>query len=303
MDGRWPTMLPEHAALTAEIERDWDAVGLEGSLVARNLRTGAELGFGAGRAWPLASVVKLPLALVLHDAFAREELDPAEPFELAPSRTTSGPSGVALFRHPSRVAAEDLTQLALAVSDNAATDLLLDRLGLEAVSRRIGALGFPEIVVRHPMRALYGTDDAVTIAGLALTAGGATPGGGHVIPELDPARANAGTARALVDLLHRVWTDDVSTPEACARLREALGHQPTRHRLAIELASDDVCVRSKTGTFLDLRHEVGVVEVGSGAELIAVAAMTRSRIPAAVQLEADLAIGHAARLAVEALLG
>ena len=27
---------------------------------------------------------------------------------------------------------------------------------------------------------------------------GATPGGGHVIPELDPSRANAGTARALV---------------------------------------------------------------------------------------------------------
>lgn len=295
-------MLPELVALTAEIERDWDAAGLSGSLLARNLRTGAELGFGAGLVWPLASVVKLPMALVLHEAFDRGELDPAEPFDLVPARTTSGPTGVALFRHPSRVAAEDLVQLALAVSDNAATDALLDRVGIEEVSRRIGALGFPDIVVRHPMRALYGTDDAVTAAGLALTAGGTTPGGGHVIPELDPARANVGTARSLVDLLHRLWTDAVSSPEVCARLRHALGHQPTRHRLAIELASDDVRIRSKTGTFLDLRHEVGVVESAAGADPVAVAVLTRSRIPAAVQLEADLAIGHAARLAVDALL-
>jgi beta-lactamase class A len=81
-----------------------------------------------------------------------------------------------------------------------------------------------------------------------------------------------------------------------------------RHRLAVELVSDEVRVRSKTGTFLDLRHEAGVVERGTGdatgrGERIAVAVLTRSSVPAAVQMEADLAIGHAARLAVEALRG
>lgn len=295
-------MRPEHAAVVADIQREWTATGLTGSLLARHLGTGEELGFGADEAWPLASVVKLPVALVVLDAFARGELDPAEPFELDPAVTTSGPTGVAAFRHPGRVAAEDLLQLALAVSDNAATDLLLDRIGRAEVAARIVALGFPEIVLRHSMRAIYGTSGTVTAAGLALTGGGRTPGGGHVIDELDPTRANVGTARSLVTLLARVWADDVGASGVAERLRAMLGHQLVRHRLAVELVSDEVRVRSKTGTFLDLRHEAGVVELGD-TERVAVAVLTRSSVPAAVQMEAELAIGHAARLAVEALRG
>ncbi len=302
-------MRPEHAGVLADVQREWAATGLTGSLLARHLGTGEELGFGADEAWPLASVVKLPVALVVLDAFARGELDPAEPFDLDPRLTTAGPTGVSAFRHPSRVAAEDLLQLALAVSDNAATDVLVDRLGRDEVATRIVALGFPEIVLRHSMRAIYGTSGAVTAAGLALTGGGRTPGGGHVIDELDLARANVGTARSLVDLLERVWAGTVAAPGVAERLREMLGHQLVRHRLAAELVSDEVRVRSKTGTFLDLRHEVGVVEretggAGAGAgERIAVAVLTRSAVPAAVQMEADFAIGHAARLVVEALRG
>lgn len=291
-------MLPEHAGLVAEIERDWAAIGLQGSLLARNLASGVQLGFGAGQVWPLASVIKLPLALVVYDAFERGDLDPAEAFEVSPDHATSGPTGLALFRHPSRMAAEDLVQLSLAVSDNAATDLLLDRIGIGEVNRRLAGLGCREIVVRHQMRAIYGASGAVSEVGLGLAATGRTPDG-HLLEELDPNRANAGTARALLDLLDRVWSDRVSSPAACARLRNALGRQLTMHRLAVELASDNVRIRSKTGTFLDLRHEAGVVEIGE--DRIAVVALTRSSVPAAVQLEADFAIGHAARLAVEAL--
>lgn len=292
-------MLPEHAGLVADIERDWATVGLHGSLLARNLASGVQLGFGAGQVWPLASVVKLPIALVVYDAFERGDLDPAQAFEVSPDSATSGPTGLALFRHPSRVAAEDLVQLSLAVSDNAATDLLLDRIGIGEVNRRLAGFGCREIVVRHQIRAIYGASGAVNEVGLGLAATGRTPDGAHLLEELDSNRANAGTARAMLDLLDRVWSDRISSPGACARLRDALGRQLTMHRLAVELASDNVRIRSKTGTFLDLRHEAGVVEIGE--DRIAVVALTRSSVPASVQLEADFAIGHAARLAVEAL--
>ena len=64
--------------------------------------------------------------------------------------------------------------------------------------------------------------------------------------------------------------------------------------------SDDVTLASKTGTFLDLRHEAGVVEL-AGGDRFAVVALTRSEVPATEQLEADFAIGHAARVCVDAL--
>lgn len=286
--------------VVADVERDWAATGLRGSLLARNLRTGRELAMAPTEPWPLASVVKLPLALVAYDAFARGTLDPAEPFETTPDDVTRGPTGISLFRHPSRVAAEDLVQLSLALSDNAAADLLLGRLGLDAVNDSLRAMGLGEVVVRHPIRAIFGTHRTLAGLDLALAATGATPGGGHLVPELDPHRANVGTARVLADLLTRVWTDAVSTPEACARLREALSRQPTRHRMAVELASDATRVSSKTGTFLQLRHEAGVVEQ-QGEDPVVVVALTRSALSATEQLESDFAIGHAARLCVEAL--
>jgi beta-lactamase class A len=290
------------ARLAAEIEREWQATGLSGTFVARHLDSGRELGFGAETVWPLASVIKLPVALVVYDAFDRGDLEPGEEFEILPGTATEGPSGVSLFRHRSRIAAEDLIQLSLALSDNAATDLLLERLGIGAITRRLAALGCSRIVLRHPMRALYGLAGAAEPAiGVGIAGAGGTSGGGHVIEELDLTRANIGTGRSLLDLLERVWTDSVSTAAVCARLREALGHQLVKHRMAVDLASDAVRVRSKTGSFLDLRHEAGVVEAGT--DRIAVVALTRSTIPAHVHLEADFAIGQAARAAVDALRG
>lgn len=287
-------------AVVDDLLRDWAATGLTGSLLARNLGTGAELGFDTERMWALASVIKFPVALVIQHAFATGELDPAEPLEIDPAEATRGPTGVGLFRHPSRIAAEDLLQLSLAVSDNAAADALLDRLPEPGVTARLESLGVSGIRQRHPMRAIYGRARDLDGVDPGLALAGRTPGGGNLIPELDPNRANAGSVRALVDLLEAIWTDTVSTPEVCARVREGLGHQLTRHRLSVELASDAVAVASKTGTFLDLRHEVGVVTLDDGQQ-IAVAALTRSAVPAREQLEADFAIGHAARLAVDAL--
>lgn len=292
-------MINDHVGLLTEIERDWAGAALTGSLLGRNLNTGEQLGFGSGQPWVLASVAKLPIALVIHDAFERGELDPAEPYDIAPDAGRTGSTGVAIFRHPSRIAAEDLAQLSLAVSDNVATDLVMDRLGPAEISARLAGLGLPDIIIRHSMRSIFGTSNAVSELGVGLAAAARRGDGSHPIDVLDPHRANVGTPLALVDLLDRLWTDRIASPAVCARVRTALGHQRTRHRLAVELAGDGVRVASKTGTFLDLRHEVGVVEIGS--DRIAVAAFTRSAAPAEEQLEADFAIGHAARLLVEAL--
>lgn len=58
----------------------------------------------------------------------------------------------------------------------------------------------------------------------------------------------------------------------------------------------------KTGTFLHLRHEIGVVEAASGVQ-VAMAALTRADRRAGLAPDIDLAIGIGARQAFEALRG
>jgi beta-lactamase class A len=67
-----------------------------------------------------------------------------------------------------------------------------------------------------------------------------------------------------------------------------------RHRLAPDFASDASKWSSKTGTLLNLRHEVGVVEHEDG-EMLAVAALTESSVPAAIQPAAEATMAQVAR--------
>ena len=68
-----------------------------------------------------------------------------------------------------------------------------------------------------------------------------------------------------------------------------------RHRLAPDFESDAARWSSKTGTFLHLRHEAGVVEHASGETLVVVA-LTAGTTAALTQPVAEQAIGHACRV-------
>ena len=107
--------------------------------------------------------------------------------------------------------------------------------------------------------------------------------------QLDLTRASTATATALADLLEALWAPAGQTPVRPAvalRVRTLLGLNVMRQRLATELASDAARWSSTTGTLLNERHEAGVVEHDDGG-VLAVVALTRSRVPAVVQPVAE----------------
>ncbi|SDP94121.1 Beta-lactamase enzyme family protein [Actinopolyspora xinjiangensis] len=67
-----------------------------------------------------------------------------------------------------------------------------------------------------------------------------------------------------------------------------------RQRLEPEFVSDSSAWSSKTGTLLNLRHEVGVVEHADG-RTFAVAALTEAHLATANQPEADAVMAWVAR--------
>ncbi|MER8030108.1 serine hydrolase [Streptomyces bauhiniae] len=285
------------------IAREWDALGIRGSFLARNIDTGEELGFAADVPVPLASVVKVPLALVVLDRIAAGKLDPARPVTFVPSLGSAGPTGLAAFRHPATLAVGDLLLMMLSVSDNAAADLLLDLVPVPDVAARLHTWGCPALRVRHRLHHMYACAAGASGNDFSLALELAVRDertGRHTIETLDPAHASTGTAEALVSLLERVWRDEISEPGATAELRRLMGLQVFAHRMASELRADSLTYSGKTGSFLHLRHEIGVVEADSG-DRVALAALTRADRRASLAPDIDLAIGVAARRAFEAL--
>lgn len=273
------------------------------AFLARDIDTGQEVGVGVDRQVPLASVAKVPLALVVADRIARGEIDPAAKVTLTADERSYGPFGLSAFTHDVTCSVADLMLMMLSLSDNAAADALFDKVSPREVDEQLAEWGVEGMRVRHRMQPMY--DYATRLAGhdfalaTQLAVEGRRPGGRHVIDSLDVDRATVGSPRACVDLLERVWRDEIAKPEATAMLRETMAKQVFTHRIAADLLADDIRLAGKTGGFLTLRHEIAVVTHPGGR--VAIAALTDSDRTARIQNDVDLAVAATARDAVEAL--
>ncbi|MFE9458325.1 serine hydrolase [Streptomyces californicus] len=287
-------------ALLREVREQLTHGGLRACLLVRDLSTGEELGIEPDTELPSASLVKVPLALATLERIRRGELDGASALDVAPGRVaTPGPTGLSRFRHPARIAIDDLLYLSTCLSDGTAADALFALTPPEQVTGILRDAGLRGITVRHRTEELFDTPverfdaDQVHLAhALAIDAG--TSGRGHRVAQLDTTRANTGSARSFTDLLQAVWTPSKIHPEVAERLRDLLAHNVLRHRLAPDFSSDASRWSSKTGTLLNLRHEIGVVE-HAGGEAFAIAVLTESSVPAGAQPGADALMAEAAR--------
>jgi beta-lactamase class A len=282
------------------LRQELDEAGLRGSFLVRDLDSGEELGIEPDLEFPIASLVKVPLALATLERIHRREIDDAAPVEVSPAPiSTPGPAGLIKFRHPARLAVGDLLYLSTCLSDNRAADLLFELTPPAKVTAALHRHELRGIAVRHLMRDLTETPaerlpahDVHLAYALAIEAG--TTGRGHPVAQLDVSRANSGSARAFVDLLRALWRPGSIDPAVAQPLRALLADNVFRQRLAPDFDSDASTWSSKTGTLLNLRHEVGVVEHADG-QTFAVAALTESRVAAVRQPAAEAVMAQVAR--------
>ncbi|MEU4049542.1 serine hydrolase [Streptomyces olivaceus] len=285
-------------ATAARLDAAFADAGVTGWLHAVDIDSGAQTGTGADQPVCTASVHKVCVLVTLHELAAAGALDLTEQVECPPAGRTPGPTGLAAMLDPVRLSLRDAAFLMMSVSDNTAADLLLRRVGRDAVNRTTARLGLTRTRMAYGFGEMLATmrEDAGPAGARAL----ADP---HVIARLralDPARTNRGTPRDMTRLLGALWRDETCPPEYGAAMRRIMGLQVWPHRLASGFPFDDVHVAGKTGTLPTLRNEVGVVEYPDGGRY-AVAVFTRTANPAATLPAADAVIGTAARIAVDAL--
>ncbi|MET9711284.1 serine hydrolase [Nocardiopsis alba] len=290
--------------ITHRLRTELDEAGLHASFLVRDLHTGHEIGIDPDTEYATASLVKVPLALATLHRIHQGELDGATRIEITPAPAVTGPPGtgpfgLSKFRHPVTIAIDDLLHLSTCLSDNTAAEALFDLTPPETVDRLLREHDIPGITVRHSIKSLGSTpaerlapDENHLAQTLAIRAG--TDGRGHDIPQLDVTLANSGSARAHVELLQALWKPTTIHPDIARRVRELMADNAIRHRLAPDFTTDASTWASKTGTVLNHRHEIGVVEHENG-EAYAIAALTASQVPSRHQPAAEALMGRVAR--------
>jgi len=112
------------------------------SLYAKNLDTGATLGIREADPVRTASTIKLPILLAVLDAVARGKAKWTEPLTVTAAEKVSG-SGVLGTEFSDGVALplQDVVHLMMVLSDNTATNLVLERFPADSVNAYLDTIG------------------------------------------------------------------------------------------------------------------------------------------------------------------
>jgi len=288
-----------------------DAAGADGWVHAREIDGDREVGLGEDEPVVQASVFKIAVGLELFRQAETGRIDAAERVRLRPGDSAPGPTGLSNARDEVELSLRDCAYLMLTISDNAATDVVLERVGIEHVTATLRELGLHRTTILGGCQSIldsiaadlgYTTWRSAEQAYAELTPAELAEAARHRPPlrATDPETATRTTPRETTGLLRAIWRDEAGPAEACAEVRRLMAQQLTRHRIASAFPSN-VLVSAKSGSlFGEIRNEAGVAEYPDGGRY-AVAVFTRSRSTDPRQPAIDTAIGETARLAIELL--
>ena len=136
---------------TAALHKQLDAIaaahhGVLGYSVS-NLDTGERLSLRGDETFPTASLIKVPILVTLFDEVEQKQLSLDDPLTVLKVDQVPG-SGVLQFMHSGMsLSVRDAAVLMSVLSDNTATNLLLDRVVIRRVWQKMESLGLPHTKV------------------------------------------------------------------------------------------------------------------------------------------------------------
>lgn len=215
------------------------------ALYATDLRSGKSVAIDADTPVPTASVIKLTILYDAVKAIEEGRASFSDRLVLTKANQVGGSGVLGLFDTPLTVTLKDALTMMVVVSDNTATNLAIDRLGLENIDRRIESLGlkntwlYKKVFMPPPPSA---PADQKTF-GLGKT-----------------------TAREMASVMQRFATCESIPQKLCGAALAMLKNQTDRD--AIPRYLGNVEVANKTGALEDVRNDVAIVYAKNGPIVI-----------------------------------
>ena len=237
----------------------------------RHLVTGEEAGHNADAPFLTASVFKIPVLVEVFRQAEAGRLSLDETVTISRKAKLPGSGVLKEMSDSLTVTARDLAMLMIIVSDNTATDLLLDLVGKDTVNATLRALGLERTRVDLTCREiLYNLLDPESVP--AAEADVSTFRRWKVNPQskslTDLTRNDLSTPREISRLLEMIHDGRAANPTSCAVMITILKRQQVNDRIALFLPRS-IEVAHKTGELPGIRNDAGIVYGPSGPYLFA----------------------------------
>lgn len=301
------TTQPVPVALSdLDVEQRLDAIAAECSgpfgFYARDLRTGhagRTIGRLAEESFPTASLIKVAILVELERQAAIGTVSMNQPVELRDEDKVGGSS---LLRHMSagiQLPVRDWAFLMMQVSDNTATNVLIDLVGLERTNATMEHEGFPSIRLNHKI------DFAALWTDVRHLGEGSPRDFAELLAAILERHLHSVPPEACADMLRLM--DGVGAGERLARYLDynPYATQQRESGLTPEETGPVVHFAGKTGSLTGVRTHAAVIWSDESPLRLATCGMVRDSTDTRWSVDADalVAIGKAGRLAYDALAG
>ena len=253
------------------------------AVYAKNLKTGAVYSLAGETRVNTASTIKLPILVGVFTAVAEGRAQWTDTSELGKENKVGGSGVLNEMSDGTKLPLRDLVRYMMLLSDNSATNMVLDHVPGNDVNKTLEKLGIHD--TRSLRKILRGnTPEGVSDAGR------------------DPANKAFGigvaTPLEMVTLLERLYKGELVSKEASAEILDIMKKQQWREGLARRFEVD---VADKPGALDHLRSDVGIVYSKQGPVAIAITCWDIPKLDWSADNFGYLFIADAARILVEDL--
>jgi len=214
------------------------------AIAVKNLQSGETFFLHADQIMPTASLIKLPVMIEVYQQASEGKIKLADMLTLREKDKVPG-SGILTyhFSEGAMFSIRDATRLMIAYSDNTATNLLLDKIGIGSTAKRMEAWGFPNT----KLHAMVFKGDTTS-----------------VFPERTKKYGlGSTTAREMVGILEKLHQGKLVSPAACKDMIEHLKNCQDKEKMRRFLPAKTV-VAHKTGAVSGIRTDAGILYLPSG---------------------------------------
>jgi beta-lactamase class A len=257
------------------------------TLFAKNLDTGASYGIGEDDRVRTASTIKVPIMAATFALVNEGKFKWNDELILTKEKKVGGAGILPEFGDGLKITLRDAVHLMIMLSDNTATNLVLDHITTDAVNEKLESFG---LKITRSLRKINGGGESKLFSA-----------DWNKKPDGSPSRYGIGvsTPREMVTLLEKIERGEIVTPEAAKEMMSILKRQQYHDGIARNVKEMETA--TKPGALDALRSDIGILYTKRGRIAMAITCDDLPTIDWSVDNPAQLLMSHLSLLLIDGL--
>ena len=279
-----PAGVPKLDRLKLQIERLLAREDGVVGVAVEHLESGLGLAVNGDVPFPMASTFKVPILLELLYQVKEGRISLDDEISLQPSDQHVGSGLLAKLEAPGvELSVLNMAHLMMMISDNSATDILLEKVGAANINARLQAIGVNGLTVNRScqsligdLRSLYKDADTAEDIRAAIVDFSADP-------------RDQATPLAMNSLLEKIYKKEIIDPASCELIIEIMLKCETGGQRILGDLPRDTKLAHKTGTIAGTYNDCGILFLPDGAGTVALTVFTKNFVDDTKDVEAVIA--------------